>query len=66
MAVLAVLTRNVETEAGAGTVEELISELSLALGQQIELRSPADPGRASESPGQGAVLVGDRIVGEIV
>lgn len=67
-AVLAVLARRAEEGDDVGTTEELLDELSQALGQPVELHAPrltrASPASGPSAPG--AVLVGDRVVGEIV
>jgi sugar diacid utilization regulator len=65
-AVLTVLRQHTDGASDERTLEELIAELSLALGQQIELRSPVDMRASSQPAGLGAVRVGDRLVGEIV
>lgn len=66
-AVLAVLAQHAQDEHDLDPTEVLLDELSRALGQRVELRPPS-PTRdiaaaARKSPG--AVLVGDRMVGEI-
>ena len=67
-AVLAVLAQHAQDGHDLGTTEELIEELSQALGQPVELSVPnysrGTAASASRSPG--AVLVGDRMVSEIV
>lgn len=67
-AVLAVLAQHAQDENDLGTTEELVEELSQALGQSVELRTPRQSrdAAASASRSPGAVLVGDRMVGEIV
>ncbi|MEQ6900953.1 helix-turn-helix domain-containing protein [Nocardioides sp. YIM 152588] len=73
-AALAVLARYADADTdpdadpAAGSADELVADLTAALGQALELRTPAtDRAWVPPAPGSpGAVLIGDRVVGELV